>query len=116
MSIAAGELNRRITIWAKTGAVDAANQPIEAWEPTPRFTLWARIMSATGMAAVRAAQEGVALSPTKYSFRIRYRPTGIDTGMQVRYGDGKYDIRDIRHDHAGHEHTDLVCEIGGNNG
>lgn len=114
MSMAAGELNRRIAILKRGVAVDGTNQQIGVLEPY--LTLWARILGATGMAAVRAAQEGIALAPGRYSFRIRYRPTGVDAGMAVKYQEMVFDIVDVRHDLANHDYTDLVCETGANNG
>ena len=114
MSRAAGDRNRLISIEKLTGAVDGANQEIEAWQ----FVIkrWARILTATGMAAVRSSQQGIPLVPGRYSFRINYTPTGINEGYRVNDHGVFYDIRDIRHDHANREYTDLVCEHGGNNG
>lgn len=114
MSTGAGEYNRKIIIAERTATKDALNQPIDLW--LPKYTPWAKILSATGMAAVRASQEGLPTVPTKYSFRIRYKPVGITTAMRVEYKGLFYDIRDIRHDHDRKDHTDLVCELGGNSG
>jgi len=114
MSLAAGDLNRKITI-SKPGATkDASNQVIPAWEPV--FSLWAKILGANGMSAVRSAEAGIALAPGKYSFRIRYRLVGIDTSMRVEYQGLTFNIIDVRHDLDRHEYTDLVCETGANDG
>lgn len=114
MTLAAGELNRKIVISKPNDAVDALNQPLPGRVPV--FNLWARPLTATGMAAVRAAEQGVPMAPGKYSWRIRYRPTGITTNMTVEYRGVFFDIRDIRHDYANHEYTDLVCETGVDHG
>jgi SPP1 family predicted phage head-tail adaptor len=115
MSRAAGEYTRKIKIAERGVEVDALNQPLDAW--TIKFQLWSKPRSKTGMSSVRAAEAGINASPTLYSFRINYRPTGITTAMRVEDGDGNlFDIREIIHDIANHEWTDLVCETGGNNG
>ena len=68
---------------------------------------------ATGMASVRQSglQDNVAGSLNSYSFRIRYR-TDITDAMRIVYGGLTFDIKQVRHDLAGHEWTDLVCEEG----
>ena len=114
MSNNRGERNRLIHIEKRVAGKDAANQPIDAWQFVMRR--WSKPLTATGMAAVRAAESGVPATPTRYSFRINYTPTGINEGYRVNDHGVFYDIRDIRHDHANREYTDLVCEHGGNNG
>ena len=114
MSRAAGDRNRRIAIERHSTVMDEANQEIDGWEHV--MYRWARPLTATGMAAVRAQEDGIGLSPGRYSWRINYTPVGIDEGMRVNYKGMFFDIRDIRHDLANREHTDLVCEFGGNNG
>lgn len=114
MSRAAGDRNRRIAIEVKSAGLDAANQEIETWSHV--MYRWARPLTATGMAAVRSIQDGVPMVPGRYSWRINYTPTGLHEGMRVNYKGMLFDIRDIRHDLANREYTDLVCEFGGNNG
>ena len=114
MSNNRGERTRLIIIEKREGTVDEANQPIDVWEFVMRR--WAKPLTATGMTAVRSAEAGVPVVPSRYSFRINYTPAGIDVGMRVNMKNALFDIRDIRHDHAQREYTDLVCEAGGNNG
>ena len=111
----AGNLNRRITIQSRAQTVDAAGQPTFTW--TDVVTVWADIRGATGMGAIRASEprDGVAVELNSYSFRIRYR-TGLDAGMRVSFGGEYYDVKQVRMDFAGREWTDLVCELGGNDG
>lgn len=113
MSLAAGELNRRIIIERPSGAVDAANQPTGAYVRVA--TRWARPLGKTGMATIRDAQPGIQVAPGMYSWRIRFDES-FDTGMRVNYKGRYFDIKEIRHDFAGREYTDLVCEYGANNG
>jgi len=114
MSIAAGEFNRKIALCAPGTGKDALNQPIKSW--VPYATPWAKIMGATGMAAVRSAEDGVPIAAGRYSFRIRYRPVGVLTSHSVLFNGMYFDIADVRHDLAGQEYTDIVCELGASNG
>ena len=111
----AGNLNRRITIQSRGQTVDAAGQPTFTW--TDVVSVWADIRGATGMGSIRQSEprEGVAVELNAYSFRIRYR-AGLNAGMRVMYGGVPYDVRQVRMDLAGREWTDLVCEVGGNDG
>ena len=114
MSNNIGERNRLIVIEKRTAGKDAANQPIDVWEPV--MQRWGKPLTASGMSAVRSAQEGIPAAPSRYSWRINFTPTGIDVGMRVNYKGTFFDIRDIRHDFNTKDHTDLVCEQGGTNG
>lgn len=109
-----GERNRLLVIEKRSGAKDSANQPIDDWE----FVMqrWGKPLTARGMSAVRSAEQGVALAPSRYSWNICYTPTGIDTGMRANFKGTFFNILDIRHDHANQEYTDLVCEQGASNG
>lgn len=109
MSLAAGKLNRRVTIQQRIDGQDDAGQPIDVWADVA--TVWANVAGDTGLATIRAS--GDLPSPVKrYSFRIRFRD-GLDEGMRVIYGAQQYDIKAVRMDFAGREWTDLVCELIG---
>ncbi len=114
MSNNRGERNRLLVIEKLTDAVDEANQPIGGWAFVMRR--WGKPLTATGMASVRGSVAGIAAAPVRYSWRINYTPTGIDTGMRAVYRGAIFNIQEVRHDHGGREYTDLVCEEGGNNG
>lgn len=116
MNVAAGEYNRKTSVHARVAGVDAANQPLDTFDDTPLFSPWAKILGESGMSVVRAALDGTQIPVGKYSFRIRYRPTGIDTGMQLRYKAMRFNIVGIRHDLDRQQHTDLICEFGATNG
>uniref|UniRef100_UPI0033414048 phage head closure protein n=1 Tax=Castellaniella defragrans TaxID=75697 RepID=UPI0033414048 len=111
----AGTLNRRILIQRRDQAQDAAGQPIDAWVDVIKVWAWVKTQSGMAVARQTANQDGVAMSANSYSFRIRYR-TSINDDMRVVYGGMNFDIKQIRHDIAGHEWTDIVCEQGGNDG
>lgn len=119
MTLAAGTLNRQIVIEGRVATKDELNQPIESWQAID--TVWANIKGDTGMSAIRqsAASQGLTRDINSYSFRIRYYPTGLNSGMRcwiVGEPDAYYDIKQIRHDRSRREWTDLVCEEGGNDG
>jgi SPP1 family predicted phage head-tail adaptor len=109
-SLAAGTLNRRITIQRPGTAQDGAGQPIPTW--TDVVSVWANVASKSGLEATRS---DTPTSIVSYSMRIRYR-TDIDATMRVLYGGVIYDIRAAIPDQAGHEYTDLVVETGANDG
>lgn len=111
VTLAAGALNRRVTIQRRADGYDEAGQPVTTWEDVA--TVWANIAGQTGMGAITRAQDGVGASIERYSIRIRYRE-GLDAGMRVVHGSQVFDVRQVRMDFDRREFTDLVCELGGN--
>lgn len=111
----AGELNRQIVIQSRDSGSDAAGQPVDTW--TTLATVWSKILGATGMGSIRqsANRDGVSVELNSYSFRIRYR-TDVDAAKRVVFDGNNYDVKQVRHDLAKREWTDLVCELGGNAG
>jgi SPP1 family predicted phage head-tail adaptor len=106
-----GKLNRRIVIQSRDSGTDDAGQPVQTW--TTLATVWAHILGATGMGYIKAGVDGVEVNA--YSFRIRYR-TDLDAADRVVFNGQNFDVKSVRHDLAGREWTDLVCEVGGNDG
>lgn len=121
MSIAAGDLDRLVTIRKRAG-VDAAGQPLDTWVNVA-VGVWANIGGQTGKGAIFRPQADVPAAVKRYSVRVRYR-TDVMEGMQVlEHGaDGLPDeasamrIVLVQMDKARRQWTDLVCEVGGNNG
>jgi len=109
--VKAGPLNRLITIQSRDSGTDDAGQPVQTW--TALATVWANVRGANGMATIKAGLPGVEVN--WYSFRIRYR-TDVDAADRVVFGGQNYDVKQVRHDFANKEWTDLVCELGGNDG
>lgn len=107
MSVAAGKLNRRITIQQRDdGLTDG--EPSQTWSDVD--AVWANIAGDTGLHTIRAAGD-TPFSTKRYSFRIRYRE-GLDESMRVVYDGQHFAIRQVRMDFAGKQWTDLVCELG----
>ena len=116
MTLAAGKRNALITIYEPKKVRDSLNQITE--EYVPKMKVWAWVKGDTGMTAIRqsSTRDGVTRDINSYSFRINYRPTGIDTGMRIGYAGMMFDIQQVRHDLERKRWTDLVSEEGVHNG
>lgn len=111
-----GEYNKLITIQQRVAGKTPAGAPLNSWEDVVK--LWSKGRGETGMATIRrdADHLGVMTVGTRYSWRIRYRPSGVNNGMRVLYKGAVYDILRVQHDMTNNEWTDLVCEAGVNGG
>ncbi len=118
-----GEKTRYITINKPSTTLDAENRAT-GWVFHKRK--WAEPMGQTGMGRIRseASAGGINTDLQRYSFRINY-DLSIDNTMQVvmrvrnadaTFSDIELDIQSVNHDHAGRDHTDLICQTGGSNG
>lgn len=108
----AGKLNRKITVQHRSRTFDDCGQLLEEWQDL--CSIWAWVKSAAGVAYLPTA-DGVGRDIVKYSFRVRYNPR-IKADMRIVYLGEYYEIRDVLHDIAGHEYTDIVANHGGANG
>lgn len=111
----AGKRNRRITIQQRTRVQDETGQEIDVWVDVVKPWAWVKTQNGMAVARQTSSSDGVAQSINGYSFRIRYRPAVTDD-MRVVYGGLNFDIKQVRHDLAGHDWTDIVAEQGGNSG
>ena len=112
--LAAGQLNRRLTIQLRASGQDAYGQPSGAWSDLA--TVYASYRAPTGMSAAGESISGNReVSAAVCSWRIRYR-TDITAGMRAVEGTTVYDIRQVLPDIAKREHVDLVCEFGASEG
>ncbi len=111
----AGALNRRITLQSRDTGYDEAGQPVDTW--TDVAEVWANVRGQTGMGSIRQSvpQDGVAVEMNSYSFRVRFRE-GLNAGMRVVYSGQNFDVKQVRMDFDKRKWTDLVCELGGNDG
>lgn len=108
----AGKLNRKIIVQYRARDFDAAGQLKEGWQDL--CIMWAWVKSQSGVAATPTA-DGVGRDITRYSFRVRYN-TRIKADMRIIYQGDIFEIREVLHDIAGHEYTDLLAYCGGANG
>lgn len=111
----AGNLNRRITIQKLTQVQLPSGQVKDEWVEVAKVWAWVKTQSGMAVARQTGVSDGVAQSLNSYSFRIRHR-TDVTDDMRIMYGGLYFDIKQIRHDLAGHEWTDLVTEEGGIDG
>jgi len=109
--VKAGDLRHLILVQSRDAGTDAAGQPLQTW--TDLASVWADIRGANGLNTIKASLGGVEINA--YSFRIRYR-TDLDAAKRVVFNGQNYDVKQVRHDFAKKEWTDLVCEVGGNDG
>lgn len=108
--LAAGELNRKITLLRRGVGRDSLKQPVVGdW--TDYADTWANIKTPTGMATIKGYVEGTQAPLNRYSFRVRFRED-ITTADAIRFGGDIYNIIDIRQDYAGRIWTDFICEVG----
>jgi SPP1 family predicted phage head-tail adaptor len=123
VSLASGDLSRLLRIERRVAGTDSLNRPLTGWEAV--VSVWGQPRGRTGMGVVRAEEQGVPADVSTHSFRIRYRPTGLDTGMRVRLDERRpddsvlttyYEITNIVHDRDRREWTDLVCRGGASDG
>lgn len=91
-----------------------SGQPNGGW--TTYKALWAQVQGVSGLAAIRAAEQGLALAPARYSFKLTGYRTDITDAMRVEYKGTIFDIRQVRHNFAEKRGTMLICETGGSNG
>jgi len=118
--VKAGELNRRITIQARSSGEDAAGQPVQTW--TNYVKLWANIRGFTGMGRIRVTGP-VPADAKNVSIRVRYR-TDLTFALRVCLNDDNdepietnpFDITHVELDYKGREWTDLVSAGGVNDG
>lgn len=115
MSENAGEYTRKITIQRRVPGKGPTGQPLDTWEEVHK--LWSKPRTETGMATIRqeGLNHGIMTTPTRYSFRVRYR-TDLDVNMRIVHRGRVYDILRIQTDEAGREWTDIVAELGANAG
>ena len=108
----AGTLSRVITIQQRIDGTDAAGQPLLTWVDVA--TVHANIAGQSGLGTIKHSGD-VTASIKSYSFRIRYRK-GLNEGMRVVYDSQNFDVKAVRMDFDSHQFTDLVADLGGNDG
>lgn len=99
----AGRRNRRVEILRRSGELDSANEPLDAWVKVG--AAWASIRYVSGISAIKAGAEQ---EVKKASIRIPYRQT-VEMGMRVEHGTDFYEVEAVLPDEEGRKHVDLVC-------
>lgn len=117
MSELIGNYNKRIEIWKLSGAVNAANKPIQDWAFFKRKWSWVKGKSGLQTVTNMMNQQDITSPLSGKSFRIRY-DLDILPGMQLRRKGSTVGmlIQQVLHDELDNEWTDLVVTAGGANG
>lgn len=116
-TLAAGDLDRRITVKRRAPGEDEVGNPNGAWSITV-CRPWANYRAPSGMGSIAAerVEAGREISTAACSWRIRYR-TEILAGDRVEESDGTiWDIKQVLPDRQGRVHVDLVCVTGASEG
>lgn len=116
MSIAAGALNRRIYVQERAAGKDSLNNPNGAWGTV--LTLWSQPKGMNGLGAIRAAEGDAPIDVERVSFRVRYRPTGLNDKQRIVIATSGdiFSVIAVKHDHQDREWTDIIAEKGANSG
>jgi SPP1 family predicted phage head-tail adaptor len=101
----AGTLNSYVTVEYRSGAQDAAGQPVDDW--IELAGMWANIKNRTGAESIRADQQS---STVRTSIRVRWRED-ITADMRVVHGSRIYEIKAVLPAEDERDRVDLVCEI-----
>ena len=110
MTLHSGKLNRRITIQYRERVMDEYGQEtLDNWQDLCH--VWAWVKSASGVSSLPTS-DGVGRDITRYSFRIRYN-VRVKADMRILYQGNIFSIREVLHDIAGHEYTDITANLGG---
>ncbi len=101
--LAAGRLNQRVTLQAKTVTRDAMGAQVVTWQTVA--TVWAAVEPIRGreFVALRSAQSELTAKIT-----IRHR-AGVVPEMRVEHGTSVYEIREVIDPKARGESLELMC-------
>jgi SPP1 family predicted phage head-tail adaptor len=99
-----GKLNKLITIQYKKTVTDPVNGNItEVW--VDLYTLWASVDTLKLNEVFKA--QAIEINAT-HKLTSRYR-AGIDSKMRIKYGDRKFEIKNIRDLEEKHVYLDYIC-------
>lgn len=101
-----GELNRRITLQARSTSKSAFGAQVATWSDVA--TVWARIEPRAGAEPIEAGSLRGVLS---HVIRIRYR-SGVVPAMRVLYGSRILDVTSVVDVDEAHVALDLYCAEG----
>lgn len=108
-----GKRNRLVTIQRRESQTDASNFPIDSWVIHKKK--WVEFAGQTGMGSVRSgATNGTGIAGTQniYSLRGSY-DTSITQDMRVEYRGSYFEIKEVRHDIARRQYSDIVVIANG---
>lgn len=110
--IAAGKLNRRITLQTPTVTRGASGGVVKAWSEVAQ--VWAAVRHFSGNER-QASSAGGQVAEARTEFTMRYR-AGITPKARVLYGGATYNIRHVNNVMERGEILVLTCDTGVNDG
>lgn len=105
MNVNAGELNKKISIYAREETEDADGY--DNVSDVLVHTCWAKFSRTSGTETFKANAD---FSETKVRFLIRYTKKLIDRKMFVRYAGTDYEITFVNDYGDAHQYIELWCE------
>lgn len=106
--VAAGELNQRITINARSPGDDALGQANGAWAPLAGMPIWAKAKPARGRESASGSQ---LTASAEMLFVVRYR-ADIAPDQQVAWASKLYDIIDAVNIEGANQWLEIYCITG----
>lgn len=103
MGLAAGRLDKRVTLQSATTARDGHGQPLETWSDIA--TVWAAIDPIRGREYFAAQQFA---AETTHKVTIRHR-SGISPKNRVLFGSRVFRIESVINPHERGERLELMC-------
>lgn len=103
--LAAGDLDRRVTLQASTPVRDAVGGPVDVWADV--VTVWARVRDLSGKAIEDALQAG---SQVTRRVTIRWR-SGVSAAMRLKFADDSLAKVAFVREIGRREFLELDCEV-----
>ena len=101
--LAAGRLNQRVTLQAKTVVRDGMGNEVVSWSDVAAVRAAVEPMRGREYVSLRAAQSDITTRIT-----LRYK-AGLTTAMRVLHDGAIYDVREIINPRSRNESLELMC-------
>lgn len=106
--LAAGKLDKRISIRAQTTSRNTLNQKLPVWTEITNGRVWAKVQPVSAREGMQANANQAELS---HRITIRYRDD-ITPEMRIWYGTRQLAITGIRDPLEKHEYLEITCVEG----
>lgn len=113
VSIAAGELNKRITLQSLSQTQDSEGGMVDSW--TDFATVWAKIINLSGFNKRSSAAAGGNIEAARTEFTIRYN-AGVNKKMRIVYKGQNFNIDHLNDFNEQHVKMILTSVTGLNDG
>lgn len=106
--LAAGKLDKRVSIRAQSTTRDALNQKVATWTQITNGEVWAHIAPLSNREGMEARSNQTEIS---HRVTIQYR-ADINAAMRLFYGTRELAIVGIRDPNERHEYLEITCIEG----